>query len=465
MSATVTTSAPSATTTHAPPKQSSALVLVASLLSFFIISLDGSVVNVALPSIRDSFHSGISGLQWVVDGYTLMFAAFMLSAGALSDRIGAARAYALGLGGFTVASMACGFAPSLGVLVGARLVQGCAAAIMMPASLALIRQSFDDAGARARAIGIWTAAGATAVAVGPVVGGLLTSYVDWRWIFFVNLPVGVAGLVLLTRIPKSPRRTAALDPVGQLSAVVALACLTYAVIESGHAGHSLLSVAVPAAGAVIAISVFLLTESRAAQPMVELALFRSRRALVCLAAGFSLNAVFYGVIFLFGLYFQQLRGYSAATAGWMFIPLCALTPVMNMLGVRLAGRFGPRLPMVTGQAIMGAGALALIVSGPHTAVVWPILLLVPIGVGGGLAVPQLTAMMLDSVEPALAGTAAAVLNTVRQVGSCLAVAAFGAILAQHSFPLALRSCLVVGALVLAVTTAATAALLPRRTSA
>lgn len=438
------------------------VVLIAALLSFFVISLDGSVVNVALPAIQRSLHGGISGLQWVVDGYVLMFAAMMLSAGSLSDRIGASRAYAWGLGLFTAASAVCGVAPNLGFLVGARLVQGVAAAVMVPTSLALIRQSFSDADRRARAIAIWTAAGAVAVAVGPVSGGVLTDMLSWRSIFFLNVPVGIVGLALLARIPRSIKRPAPLDPPAQVSVIIALACLTYAVIEGGRSGFGTPAVLATLIVSVVALIAFGLIEARRRQPMVPLSLFRSKPVLVTTAAGFALNAVFYGVIFLFGLYFQELRGMSAVAAGAMFVPMCGLIAFMNMIGVKIAKRVGPKVPMAVGQLIMGLGALGLILVGRESALLLPLLLLIPIGIGGGLSVPSLTAVLLDSVDAARAGTAAALLNTCRQVGSCLAVAVFGALIAvRATFMPGLTVSLVICGAMLVATTVATAVLLPR----
>jgi len=437
-------------------------VLAAALLAFFVISLDGSVVNVALPAISGSLRGSMADLQWVVDGYTLMFAAFMLSAGTFSDRVGAGRAYAWGLGAFTVASVACGVAPDLGTLIGARMVQGGAAALMVPASLALIRQNYADPGKRARAIAIWTAAGSVAVAIGPVVGGMLTSGLSWRAVFYLNLPVGAVGLALLSRIAPSPRRPAPVDLFGQFSVVVALAGLTYAVIEGGRAGWASPGVLGTLVVAAAAAALFVTTQSRREQPMVPLSLFKSRTVLVCLAAGFTMNAVFYGAIFVLGMYFQQMRGASPVGAGAMFIPMCALISVVNLAGVRLAARKGARVPMAIGQLIMAGGALLMLTVTPHTSLVVPVLLLVPIGLGGGLAVPSLTAAILENVDAARAGTAAAVLNTSRQVGSCLAVAAFGALIADTSrFRHGMDTSFVISAAMLLVTATATALLLPR----
>lgn len=227
-----------ADTEGAPPPGAAAgvLALVASVLGFFVITVDVSAVNVALPSIGSGLGGGMAGLQWVVDSYTLMFAALMLSAGALSDRIGARRAYGWGLGVFTLASLACGLAPSMGALIAARVVQGAAAAVMMPTSLALIRQAYADTARRARAIALWTTGGAVAMAAGPVLGGLLTSGVGWRAVFLINLPVGLLGVALLLRVAPSPRRPAPFDPAGQITAVLALAALTFVVVTAAGGG-------------------------------------------------------------------------------------------------------------------------------------------------------------------------------------------------------------------------------------
>ncbi|MFJ7902288.1 MFS transporter [Streptomyces sp. NPDC096198] len=445
-----------------PRRSSPTTVLAAALLAFFVISLDGSVVNVALPAISHSLRGSMADLQWIVDGYTLMFAAFMLSAGTFSDRIGATRAYAWGLAAFTVASLACGIAPNLATLIGARMVQGGAAALMVPASLALIRQTYSDPGKRARAIAIWTAAGSVAVAVGPVIGGMLTSGLSWRAVFYLNLPVGALGLAMLTRITPSPRREAPVDLLGQLSVVASLAGLTYAVIEGGRAGWGSTDVLGTLALAVVATAVFVVRQSRSAHPMVPLSIFKNRTVVVCLAAGFTINAVFYGAIFLLGMYFQQVRGASPVSTGAMFIPMCALISIVNMAGVKLAARRGAWVPMTIGQLVMTAGSLLMLTVTSHTSYLIPVLLLVPIGLGGGLAVPSLTAAILENIDGERAGTAAAVLNTFRQVGSCIAVAAFGAVIADTShFQRGFDTSFVIGVAMLLTTAAATALLLPR----
>ncbi|GLZ01740.1 MFS transporter [Actinoplanes sp. NBRC 103695] len=399
------------------------------MLGFAVITIDVSAVNIALPAIQDSLHSGMVGLQWVVDAYTLMFAALMLSAGALADRVGARRAYVWGVALFTLGSLGCALAPGIGVLVGARVAQGAAAAVVMPASLALIRQAYDDSHARARAIALWTAGGAVAMAVGPVLGGLLTEAAGWRAVFLLNLPVGAVILGLLIRVPHSPRRPAVLDGGGQLTAILALAGLGFAVIEGRHLGWTSGPVLVAAALAVASGYAFYVIEARHRQPMVPPGLLKDRRVAVALAVGFAVNATFYGGIFLLGLYYQQLRGMSGITAGLMFVPLAALVTATNLVSPRLAERIGRRAVIVTGQLVFIAAMLALLPLAAHTPVWLVLVLLLPLSTGGALAVPAVTALLMDAVPPERAGTASGLLNSLRQTGGALAVALFGSLLA------------------------------------
>ncbi|MER6381979.1 MFS transporter [Streptomyces sp. NPDC001250] len=455
---------PAAPPTGAPtaPRRSG-VALIASLLGFTVITIDVSAVNIALPAIRDSLSGGMAGLQWVVDAYTLMFAALMLSAGALADRAGARRAYAWGIALFTLASLGCALAPGIGVLVGARVAQGGAAAVVMPASLALIRQAYEDARARARAIALWTVGGSVAMAAGPVLGGLLTDSAGWRAVFLLNLPVGAVILGLLVRVERSPRRPAALDGGGQLTAVLALAGLAFAVIEGGHLGWT--SGPVLAAGALAVASgyAFRVVEGRHRQPMVPLHMLTDRRMAVSLAVGFAVNAAFYGGIFLLGLYYQQLRGMSGITAGLMFVPMSAVVTVTNLVSPRLAERIGRRPVIVAGQVIFAGAMLAMLPLAAHTPVWLVLTLLLPLSIGGALAVPALTALLMDAVPGERAGTASGLLNSFRQTGGALAVALFGSLLSGpggFSLP-GMHLGLVTVAALLLTTAALSRLLLPR----
>lgn len=439
--------------------------MVAALLGVFVVTLDALIVNVALPAVGRGFGGGITGLQWVVDGYTLMFAALLLSAGSVVDRVGARRAFGVGLSLFVAASAACGLAAGLGMLVCARLVQGAGAAMIVPASLALLREAFPDSARRTRAISVWAASGSVGASAGPVAGGLLTQ-LSWRLIFFVNLPVGLVALLLLLRAARSPRRPAPFDWIGQLAAVAAMAALTYGAIEAGAAGFGAPRVAAAFALAVAAAAVFLAAQARGAHPMVPPALLRSRTMGAAAVVGFANNVGFYGMVFLLSLYLQQSRGLSAPTAGLVFLPMTVLAACMSPTVGWFAARFGPRMPVVAGQFLMAAGLVALALC-PASAPTWVLLAsMMPVGVGGSLTVPGLTALLLDRVAAERAGTASGVLNASRQLGGALAVAAFGALVSGTAdFHDGLRAGLLLAALVVLLATVASLLLRSRYTAA
>jgi len=432
--------------------------LAVALLGFFVITLDALVVNVALPAIGRDLGSGMSGLLWVVDGYTLMFAALLLFAGTLSDRIGARQAFGIGLAIFVAASGGCGLAPTIGVLVAARLAQGAGAALMLPASLALIRQAYPDAAQRARAIAVWAIGGAVASAAGPAVGGFV-SLLSWRMIFSINLPVGVTALYLLFRIAHSPRRAVPFDWAGQIAAVVGMGALTYGLIEGGAMGFGAPQVLGALVLAVVALAAFLLAQVRGAHPMVPLELFRSRAVVVSVSVGFAFMVGFYGLVFLLSLYFQELRGLSPLATGLAFMPMTALSVVVNPLAARIAERFGPRVPIAAGQFLMAAGLLSLCVAAAGAPIALLSMLTIPVGLGAALAIPPMTALLVNSVPPERAGTASGVLNTCRQVGGALAVAIFGALVAQReTFLNGMRISLVIAAVLLLATASASLSL-------
>ncbi|MEV6398980.1 MFS transporter [Streptomyces sp. NPDC051907] len=436
-------------------------ILATTFLGVFVLNLDAMAMNVALPEIGRAFGGSTAGLQWVVDAYTLMFAALLLSAGTLSDRIGASRAFGVGVAVFTVASAACALAPDLGALIAARLIQGIGAAVMLPSSLALVRQAFPDAAERARAIALWTVVGAVAVAAGPVVGGVLSSTLSWRAVFVVNLPVGIAALAVSTRAERSPRRVAPLDPYGQLTAVVALAALAFAVIEGGESGFGEPVVLGCLGLAAAATAAFVLVEARTAAPMVPLDLFRSRTVTLSVAIGFVVNAAFYGLVFVLSLFFQDVLNLSVMAAGLMFLPMTAVIAGANLASARAAARFGPRMPIAVGQAVFALALLGLLWADEGTSRASLAVLLVPVGLGLGLAVPSLTAVLLNDIAADRAGMAAGILNSFRQTGGALAVAVFGALVADRGeFLGGLRVVLCVAAVLLAATTAA-ALMLPR----
>jgi DHA2 family methylenomycin A resistance protein-like MFS transporter len=437
------------------------IVLVAALLGFFMLSLDSTAVNVALPGIERTLGGSTAGLQWVIDAYTLMFAALLISAGAISDRVGAKRLYAIGLAAFLASSAACGLAPTLGSLIASRAVQGSAAAVMLPASLALVRQAYGDPVRRAKAIAVWAVGGTVAMAGGPVAGGALTSGLSWRAIFFLNLPAGLVAVALLARAPRSPLRAAPLDPAGQVTAVAALAALTFGVIEGGESGFGRPAVLGCLLLAAVAMVAFTVAETRAAHPMVPLGLFRSRAVSVCAAIGFAVNVAFYGVIFVLSLYFQRVLGQSAVTAGLEFLPMTALLPVANLTSARLGARFGPQTAIKAGLLVSVAGLVALLAAGTRPDHAPLAAALVLAGTGLGVAVPSVIIVLLEAIPADQAGMAAGLLNASRQVGGTLAVAVFGALIAHRtSFLAGMRASLLIAVVVL-FAAAAAAFSLPR----
>ena len=422
--------------------------LIAAMLGFAVVTLDAQVTNVALPAIHRDLGGTLSDLQWIVSGYTLMFSALLLFGGTVADRTGSRAAYGWGMVLFVAASVACGFAPSLPVLIIARLVQGVGAAMVTPTSLSLIREAFPDARQRAHAIGMWAVGGSVAAAAGPIVGGLLAA-VDWRIIFFLNVPVGIAALLALRVVAPSPRRRARFDVPGQVTAIIGLAALTFACIEGGNIGFTQPLVLVGFALAVIALAAFVWVQSRSTHPMVPLALFRDRRLSVALGVAFISMAGFYALVFLQSLYFQQFRGASALMAGLLFLPMTGITAITNSQVSKIAARRGYVLPIVLGLAGMAAGLVGLVLL-PGNAPVWAVAaLMVVVGVGGGFTVPPIAALVLDVAPAHLAGTASGVLNMSRQLGGSLGVAVFGSIVnASAMFLTGLRvDYLVIGALV------------------
>jgi EmrB/QacA subfamily drug resistance transporter len=447
VSASTGTAAVTAPTPGRAESPAPAWSLAAALLGFFVVTLDAVIVNVALPDVRRELAGGMSGLQWVVDGYTLMFAALLLSAGSLSDRLGARRAFGGGMVLFVLASAACGLAPTLPALVAARLVQGSAAAALMPASMALVSQAYPDPARRARALGLWAMGGAAASTSGPLLGGALTA-VSWRLIFFVNVPAGAAALVLLARAARSPRHSVPFDWAGQVAAVAAMGGLTYGAIEAGVAGITAPRVLAAFMVAVAALAVFGLLQARGRHPMLPLALFRSRTVSAAVVIGFAFMVGYYGLPFVMSLYLQQLRGLSALDTGVVFVPMMVIGGALNPFTARLAERFGAR-PLIGGGLLSMTAGLVVIGLLPGTAPVALLpALMILVGLGGPLVMPPVMALLLHAVPARRAGVASGAFNTSRQLGGALAIAVFGALLANRAtFLPGLRDSLLIAACV------------------
>ena len=413
-----------------------AWIIAAASFGFAVVQLDVTVVNVALPQVGASLAAGTAALQWVVDGYTLSFAALLLSAGVLADRIGARRAYLLGFALFTLASIACGLAPGARQLVAARVAQGAGAALLVPASLAVLNHAFgNDAARRARAVGVWTAAGGVSIAAGPIVGAALLAALGWRSIFLVNLPVCALGAALSARHLPAARGAAparGFDPLGQLLAIAALAGLTIAIIAAPSWPQAPAAVLAGAALALLGASLFVVAEARTPSPMLPLSFFRKRTFSVAMMFGLLFNLAYYGVMFVLSLYLQRAHGYSALRAGSAYLPLTATFIFSNLASAPLAIRYGAAVPMSAGAtlAALGFALLTRLSADSSYARMLPAFALIPCGMG--IAVPAMTATMLASVERRWGGTASGALNAARQAGGAIGVALFGALAAGGS---------------------------------
>jgi DHA2 family methylenomycin A resistance protein-like MFS transporter len=413
------------------PRTAIGWVILATSFSFVVTQLDLTIVNVALPRIAEDLSASVAGLQWVVDAYTLPFAVLIISAGVFGDRFGSRRAYLLGLAVFAAASGACGLAPNPATLIAARAAQGAGAALLIPSSLALLSHAAaDDHSLRARAVGLWTAAGSVAIAAGPVLGGLLVASVGWRSIFLVNVPLCALGAGLtLWSVPPVEQRDAThhLDPAGQLLAILALTGLTFAVIECRPLGIRHPLVAGSGALAVVAGIWFYFAEKKSREPMLNLEIFRVRNFSPAILFGTLMNFSFYGMIFVLSLYLQDARGYSALGAGLAYLPLMTTFIFSNVASGLVGARTGARLPMITGACVMLLGFMLLARLGPATPyrAMLPPFIVIPLGMG--FAIPAMMAMVLSSVELRLSGTASAIVNAARQTGGAFGVALFGAL--------------------------------------
>jgi DHA2 family methylenomycin A resistance protein-like MFS transporter len=401
--------------------------LLATSLGFGVVQLDVSVVNVAINPIGADLGGGVAALQWVVNAYTLAFAGLILTAGALGDRIGAKRVFVAGFAVFTLASAGCGLAPDLGVLITARAVQGMGAAVLVPCSLTLLNNAFPDAGERARAVGLWAAGASAALSAGPLLGGVLTATLGWRAIFFINAPIGLAGVLVTLRWAGETSRTAGrgIDLPGQVAAVVALSALAGAVIEGGQRGLADPLVLAAFAVAVLAGAAFWVIETRGSRPMLPLRLFRAPSFGAASAIGLLVNIAFYGLLFVLSLFFQRAQHHSALVTGLAFAPMTVAIIAANLVSGRLAQRLG----IVVGAVLMGAGCAGLLGFGaaaPYGALVGQ---LVALGFGLGLVVPAMTSALLGGVARERSGVASGTLNTARQTGSVLGVALFGTLVA------------------------------------
>ena len=422
--------------------------LVAICVAYFMVILDATVVNVALPALGRGLHTTTSGLEWVVDAYSLAFAALLLSAGALADRRGAKAVFQSGVALFTAASVACGLAPSTAALVAARAIQGVGAALAVPASLALLQAAYRDQAARRRAFGIWGGVAGIAAGAGPVLGGALVSELGWRSVFFVNLPIAAAGLTLGARhLPSPSPRAHGVDPAGQAAGVVALAALTAALIEAASFGWASAVVLGGLGVFTVSTAAFVAIEHNAAAPMLPLGLFASAGFSAATTVGLLINLGFYGELFVWSLYLQQVDHLSPLLAGVALLPQMAMALVGSTVSGRVMARRGPRLPMLAGLAAGTVGLAALgVVAGPQRPY-WPVAAaMVAVGFGMSFTMPAATAAVMEAAPTERSGLASGTLNAARQVGGVIGVALLGTLVAhQAGFLGGLRAAMAIAA--------------------
>ncbi|WP_329465317.1 MFS transporter [Streptomyces sp. NBC_01431] len=407
------------------------LILAICCMSLLIVSLDNTVLNVALPSMQKELHAGVSGMQWTIDAYTLVLASLLMLSGSTADRIGRRRVFKAGLVLFTIGSVLCSLAPNLDSLVAFRMVQAVGGSMLNPVAMSIITNTFTDPRERARAIGVWGGVVGISMAAGPIVGGVLVESVGWRSIFWLNLPVGLLALFLTWRyIPESraPKQRRP-DPVGQLLVIALLGSLTYAIIEAPGSGWDSPQIVVFVVIALAALAGLLLYEPRRTEPLIDLRFFRSAPFSGATVIAVSAFAALSGFLFLNTLYLQNARGLSALNAGLYMLPMAALTFVCAPLSGRLVGSRGPRLSLlIAGIAMATSGVLfAAFDAQRTTALLFTGYVL--FGLGFGMVNAPITNTAVSGMPRSQAGVAAAVASTSRQIGQTLGVAVIGAVLA------------------------------------
>ncbi|MFJ4864128.1 MFS transporter [Streptomyces sp. NPDC088748] len=414
-----------------PSPRQRVLVLAICCMSLLIVSLDNTVLNVALPSMRRDLDASVSGLQWSIDAYTLVLASLLMLAGSTADRIGRRKVFVAGLVAFTVGSLLCSLAPSLDWLIVFRMVQAVGGAMLNPVAMSIITNTFTDPAERARAIGVWGAVGGISMAAGPLIGGVLVDSVGWRSIFLINLPIGLAALALTLRhIQESraarPRRP---DPLGQVLVIALLGSLTYGIIEAPAAGWRSPLIMGCAVVAVASFVGLLIHEPRCKEPLIDLRFFRSAPFSGATVIAISAFAGLAGFLFLNTLYLQDVRGLSALHAGLYMLPMAGLTVLFAPLAGRLVGSRGPRICLLIAGVSMAASGLLFALFEAETSN--PLLFTgyMLFGLGFGMVNAPITNTAVSGMPRSQAGVAAAIASTSRQTGGTLGVAVIGSVLA------------------------------------
>jgi EmrB/QacA subfamily drug resistance transporter len=416
-------------TSEKPSRGRRILILCICCMSLLLVSLDNSIVNVALPSIHKDLKASLPDLQWTIDAYTLVIASLLLLMGSTADRLGRKPVFMVGVSIFTLGSGLCALAPSLDFLIAARVLQAVGGSMLNPVALSIVRSVFEDPKERAQAIGIWGSVIGISTALGPVLGGALVDGPGWRWVFVVNLPIGLLALLLTFRfVPNSkadkPRRV---DPLGQILFFVGLATLVFGIIEGARDGWDSPTIIGCFVVAFAAIGTFIPHELRQREPLIQLRFFHSRTftgATICAVAAFASLS---GFLFLNTLYLQDARGFSALHAGLYTLPTAAMMLVLSPISGRIVGNGGARLPLVISGVAMTVAPLLLLGLDAHTSIGVLFAAYIVLGIGFGLVNAPITNTAVSGMPPSQSGVAAAVASTGRQVGFSLGVAVVGAV--------------------------------------
>jgi EmrB/QacA subfamily drug resistance transporter len=402
--------------------------------ALFMVMLDSTVVNLALPTIQRELGASMSELQWIVDAFVLALASLLLTGGTLGDMYGRRKAFVFGVALFTLGSVACALAPSTSVLIAARLFQGVGGAMMMPSTLSILTNTFPDARERARAIGIWAGVSGLSLAIGPLVGGWLVDNFGWQSIFWINVPVGLLAIFMALRfVPESSDRAGrGLDLAGQVAAILGLAALTYAFIEANTYGWTSARILTSFIVAAVALTAFIVIEVRGRTPLLQLKFFRDLTFSGANLVGVIVSFGFFSVVFFLSLFLQNVQGYTPTEAGALQLPTTLGVMIAAILSGRIVGRIGSRLPITLGLVLAGVALLFMTGVQPDTpySAFWYWMLLM--GLGIGLIMSPMTSAIMGTVPPARAGMASATSNTMRQVGSVFGIAVLGNIV-THVF--------------------------------
>jgi EmrB/QacA subfamily drug resistance transporter len=404
-------------------------VLAICCMSLFIVSMDGTVVNVALPSIRADFGATVADLQWVVDAYSLTIASILLLSGSMGDRLGRRRVFQFGLVIFSIGSLLCSVAPSIGFLIFGRVIQGLGGSMLNPIAMSIITNTFTVPKERARAVGVWGAVIGVSMAFGPLVGGALTETVGWRSVFWVNVPIGIAAIILCAFfVPESrAAKTRRFDALGQVFVIVALVSLVFGLIEAPRLGWGSPQIIGLFALTAIAVVLFIRHERRIREPLIDVRFFRSfpfSAATITALCGFAAYGAF---LFVNALYLQDVRGLSAFDTGFYMLPLALATLVASLISGRLVGRFGTRPSLIASGTLIAASAFSMTFLTATTPTYMLVISYVLFGIGFGAINAPITATAVSGMPISQAGVAAGVASTSRQTGAAIGVALAGTV--------------------------------------